>query len=125
MAVAATVVPSFTLITSRPLNCVQGHCSTCNLQKPDGTRLSACVARPTSTARRELGNELRRLRGDRRAAVVATSLGWSESKLSRIETAHTGISEGDLDRLLTVYGIRVEDRDRLFELARRGRMRAW
>ena len=57
--------------------------------------------------------------------MVATSLGWSESKLSRIETAHTGISEGDLDRLLTVYGIRVEDRDRLFELARRGRMRAW
>jgi transcriptional regulator with XRE-family HTH domain len=83
------------------------------------------VARPTSTARRELGTELRRLRGDRRAAGVAAGLGWSESKLSRIETAHTGITEADLDRLLTAYGVRVEDRDRLRELARRGRARAW
>jgi hypothetical protein len=56
---------------------------------------------------------------------VATALGWSESKLSRIETAHTGISEPDLDRLLTAYGVPVEDRNRLRELARRGRARAW
>jgi transcriptional regulator with XRE-family HTH domain len=83
------------------------------------------VARPTSTARRELGTELRRLRGNRRAADVATALGWSESKLSRIETAHTGITEPDLDRLLTAYGVPVEDRNRLRDLARRGRARAW
>jgi transcriptional regulator with XRE-family HTH domain len=83
------------------------------------------VARPTSTARRELGTELRRLRGDRRAADVATALGWSESKLSRIETAHTGINEPDLDRLLTAYGVPVEDRNRLRDLASRGRARAW
>jgi hypothetical protein len=83
------------------------------------------VARATSTARRELGSELRRLRGERRAVDVATSLSWSESKVSRIETAHTGISEPDLERLLTIYGVRVEDRDRLRELARRGRARAW
>ena len=56
---------------------------------------------------------------------MATSLSWSESKLSRIETAHTGISEPDLDRLLTAYGVRVEDRDRLRDLARHGRARAW
>jgi hypothetical protein len=83
------------------------------------------VARPTSTARRELGGELRRLRGERRAVDVATALGWSESKLSRIETAHTGISEPDLDRLLTLYGVAVVDRGRLRDLARRGRARAW
>lgn len=83
------------------------------------------MARATSTARRELGSELRRLRGDRRAADVASALGWSESKLSRIETAHTGITEPDLDRLLTSYGVRVEDRDRLRDLARHGRARAW
>jgi transcriptional regulator with XRE-family HTH domain len=83
------------------------------------------VARPTSTARRELGGELRRLRGERRAADVATALGWSESKLSRIETAHTGISETDLDRLLTVYEVHVDDRDRLRDLARHGLARAW
>lgn len=57
--------------------------------------------------------------------MVAAALGWSESKLSRIETAHTSISEGDLDRLLTAYGVRVEDRDRLHDLADRGRARAW
>jgi transcriptional regulator with XRE-family HTH domain len=83
------------------------------------------VARPTSTERRELGTELRRLRGDRRAADVSSALGWSESKLSRIETAHTGITEADLDRLLTAYDVRVEDRDRLRDLARRSRVRAW
>jgi transcriptional regulator with XRE-family HTH domain len=83
------------------------------------------VARPTSTARRELGTELRPLRGDRRAADVSSALGWSESKLSRIETAHTGITEADLDRLLTAYDVRVEDRDRLRDLARRSRVRAW
>lgn len=83
------------------------------------------MARPTSTARRELGDELRRLRGDRRGADVATAMGWSESKLSRIETAHTSISEADLERLLTTYGVRVEDRDRLRALARRSRTRAW
>ena len=60
------------------------------------------MARPTSTARRELGAELRRLRADRRAADVAAGLSWSESKLSRIETARTGINETDLDRLLNL-----------------------
>ena len=83
------------------------------------------MARPTSTARRELGEELRRLRADRRGADVAGALGWSESKLSRIETARTGITESDLDRLLTAYEVRFEDRSRLRELARRGRARAW
>ena len=56
---------------------------------------------------------------------VATALGWSESKLSRIETAHTGINEADLDRLLSSYGVSVEDRDRLRDLAGRGRERVW
>jgi transcriptional regulator with XRE-family HTH domain len=83
------------------------------------------VARPTSTARRELGDELRRLRGDRRAADVAGVLGWSESKLSRIETARTGINETDLDRLLTWYGVRADERVRLHDLAHRGRARVW
>lgn len=83
------------------------------------------MARPTSTARRELGTELRRLRGDRRGADVSAALGWSESKLSRIETGHTGITEADLDRLLTAYDVRAEDRDRLRDLAGRSRVRAW
>ena len=88
-------------------------------------RYGVPVARPTSTARRELGDELRRLRADRRGAEVARALGWSESKLSRIETARTGISEPDLDRLLSTYGVRPDERQRLRDLARRGRGRVW
>jgi hypothetical protein len=65
------------------------------------------------------------LRGDRRAADVATALGWSESKLSRIETARTGITEPDLDRLLAGYGLPAGERVRLRDLARRGRVRVW
>jgi transcriptional regulator with XRE-family HTH domain len=65
------------------------------------------------------------LRGNRRGADVATRLGWSESKLSRIETARTGISEADLDRLLSAYGVRAEDGVRLIDLSRRGRARVW
>jgi transcriptional regulator with XRE-family HTH domain len=76
-------------------------------------------------ARRELGDELRRLRGRRRGAEVAGRLGWSESKLSRIETARTGISEADLERLLRLYACSQDERARLRELARRGRARVW
>jgi transcriptional regulator with XRE-family HTH domain len=76
-------------------------------------------------ARRELGNELRRLRGERRGASVARLLGWSESKLSRIETARTGISEPDLERLLRLYACTHGERSRLRDLARRGRARVW
>ncbi|RZU52193.1 helix-turn-helix protein [Krasilnikovia cinnamomea] len=83
------------------------------------------MPRPTTTARRELGGELRRLRGERRGATVAAALGWSESKLSRIETARTGIRDADLDRLLAAYGVTGDDRVRLQDLARRGRARVW
>ena len=76
-------------------------------------------------ARRALGDELRRLRGDRRGAEVASELGWSESKLSRIETARTGISEADLERLLTVLDVPTPERSRLKDLAGRGRARVW
>jgi transcriptional regulator with XRE-family HTH domain len=76
-------------------------------------------------ARRELGDELRRLRGERRGAEVAARLGWSESKLSRIETARTGISEADLERLLRLYPGSPDEWSRLRELARRGRVRVW
>ena len=84
------------------------------------------MATPTPTAvRRQLGSELRRLRGGRRGADVAVALGWSESKLSRIETARTGISPADLDRLLAEYDVADDGRQRLRELARVTRQRAW
>jgi transcriptional regulator with XRE-family HTH domain len=57
--------------------------------------------------RRQLGAELRRLRerAQRTVADVAAELGWSESKLSRIETANTSIRSADLQRLLGTYKV--------------------
>lgn len=76
-------------------------------------------------ARRQLGLELRRLRGGRLGADIAAALHWSESKLSRIETARTGISDGDFDRLLDVLGVPAGERGRLRDLLRQSRMRVW
>jgi transcriptional regulator with XRE-family HTH domain len=77
--------------------------------------------------RRQLGAALRRLRdrAQRTVADVAGELGWSESKLSRIETASTGIRNPDLERLLNVYGVADKERTRLLALADQARQRAW
>jgi hypothetical protein len=84
------------------------------------------VALSTPTAlRRQLGTELRRLRDRRRGADVVVPLGWSESKLSRIETARTGITADDLELLLSAYEVAEPERVRLRELARQTRQRAW
>jgi transcriptional regulator with XRE-family HTH domain len=83
--------------------------------------------RSPTTLRRQLGAELRRLRDHtgRTAAEVATELGWSESKLSRIETAAIGIRDPDLERLLDLYSVAGKDRARLVSLAGQARQRAW
>ena len=70
--------------------------------------------------RRRLAGELRRLReragytGDQ----AADRLGWSASKLSRIETNKIGIKEADVRRLLDLYTIPEPHRDELLALAR-------
>jgi transcriptional regulator with XRE-family HTH domain len=77
--------------------------------------------------RRQLGAELRRLRerAHRTVVDVATELGWSESKLSRIETAHTSIRNADLQRLLGIYKLPDKDAARLAAFANLARQRAW
>jgi transcriptional regulator with XRE-family HTH domain len=77
--------------------------------------------------RRQLGAELRRLREatGSTAASAAAKLDWSESKLSRIETAHTSIRNADLDRLFKLYEVSDADRTRLLALAGQSRQRAW
>jgi transcriptional regulator with XRE-family HTH domain len=77
--------------------------------------------------RRQLGAELRRLRdrAQRTVADVAGELGWSESKLSRIETANSGIRRPDLERLLGVYTVEATERSRLLALAGQSRQRSW
>jgi len=77
--------------------------------------------------RRQLGAELRRLRDQakRTVAEIAHDLGWSESKVSRIETAHSGIRGPDLERLLKLYRTPEAERKRLLALAAQARQRGW
>jgi transcriptional regulator with XRE-family HTH domain len=73
-----------------------------------------------SVRRRRLAAELRRLR--ERAGFIgeaaATRLGWSPSKLSRIETSKAGVKQDDLLRLLALYKVSDAHRDELLALAR-------
>jgi transcriptional regulator with XRE-family HTH domain len=80
-----------------------------------------------SVRRRRLAAELRRLREERNLTGedVADSLGWSASKLSRIELARTGIKSADLNRLLTTYGVPEEHRTELQRLIEKSRSRDW
>src|SRR5689334_9977234 len=88
--------------------------------------MMASKASPT-LLRRQLGAELRRLRERTRRTVaeVAADLGWSPSKLSRIETAAIGISGADLERLLAGYEVTDRDRSRLLALRGQARQRSW
>jgi transcriptional regulator with XRE-family HTH domain len=70
--------------------------------------------------RRRLAAELRRLR--ERAGLLgeeaASRLGWSASKLSRIETSKTGIKQDDLRLLLDLYRVDEGHRAEVLALAR-------
>jgi transcriptional regulator with XRE-family HTH domain len=70
-------------------------------------------------ARRRLGAELRRLREDalRSGQDLADALGWSQSKVSRIEHARTLPTVDDARALLSELRVPPRDRDRLLRLA--------
>ena len=83
--------------------------------------------RPPSVRARQLAAQLRRLR---EAATltgedVAARLGWSPSKVSRIETGQTAIIPGDLRRLLDLYEVSGSERNRLGELGHNAHQRGW
>jgi transcriptional regulator with XRE-family HTH domain len=77
--------------------------------------------------RRQLGLELRRLR--ERAGVtidhVADRLECSASKISRIETGHTGVTARDVRDMLAVYGVTGPDAELLLDIAREARQKGW
>jgi transcriptional regulator with XRE-family HTH domain len=73
-----------------------------------------------SVRRRRLAAELRRLR-ERAGLIgeeVADRLGWSTSKLSRIETSKSGVKQGDLELLLDLYRVGEPHRTEVLALAR-------
>lgn len=76
---------------------------------------------------RQLAAELRRMRD---AALLtgeeaAATLGWSPSKISRIETAQTPASLADLRRLLDAYKVSGTQRERLELLVQSASQRGW
>ena len=76
---------------------------------------------------RQLAAELRRLRD---AATLtgeeaAARLGWSPSKISRIETGQTAASLADLRRLLDLYDVTGTGRERLEVLGQSAGQRGW
>jgi transcriptional regulator with XRE-family HTH domain len=82
---------------------------------------------PSSAVRRALAAELRRLREDAGVSgdEVAARLGWSGSKVSRIETHRTGIKRDDLDLLLNFYAVDDARRSQLQALADEQETRGW
>lgn len=81
---------------------------------------------PTSR-RRRLGLELRRLReaADLTGDDVAKQLGWSVSKVSRIEKARAAVPWSDVSDLLDVYDIASETRAALIQLCKDSKQQAW
>lgn len=76
-----------------------------------------------SARQRRLASELRRLRRAARLTgrEVATRLGWSEAKLSRIENGQTRVKIADLDEFMELYGVSGPQRAELVALAEESR----
>lgn len=76
---------------------------------------------------RALAKELRAARSAAglSARELARALGWSEAKVSRIETAQRGVKVDAVRAMLDVLGVEGEDRERLVKLARDVREPAW
>jgi transcriptional regulator with XRE-family HTH domain len=83
--------------------------------------------RSPTVGRRRLGLELRRLREAAGATIdmVADRLECSASKISRIETGHTGATPRDVRDMLTVYGVGGRAADDLVQVAREARQKGW
>jgi transcriptional regulator with XRE-family HTH domain len=83
--------------------------------------------RSPSVRARQLAAELRRLREEATLTgeETANNLGWSPSKVSRIETGKTTLTASDLRRILDLYEVSGARRNRLVELGRTARQRGW
>jgi transcriptional regulator with XRE-family HTH domain len=81
----------------------------------------------TSVRSRTVAAELRRLREERGLSCVEVgrTLGVSASKISRIETGHSGLQADDVATLLGFYQVPSVRRQELLDLLRRGDQKGW
>jgi transcriptional regulator with XRE-family HTH domain len=85
------------------------------------------TANPTAR-RRRLGFELKRLReaAQMTGDEAARHLGWSASKVSKIETGRMSVHHGDVRDMLDLYGVQDPGTyEALIQLARDARQRGW
>lgn len=77
--------------------------------------------------RLRLGNELRKLRESREWSVthVAGLMGWSHTKVSRLETGKVRPDVGEVMDLLDIYEVSGGPYDRLVALTRQANIRGW
>jgi len=81
---------------------------------------------PTVRGRR-LIREIERLRHDSGLSMEAAAkrLGWSTSKMYRLENGRSRITTDDLQDMLDLYGVRAPQREALIQLGRDARKRGW
>lgn len=81
---------------------------------------------PTVRGRR-LAREVTRLRNERGLSMeaAASRLGWSLSKVYRLENCRSRITSDDLADLLDAYGVDGSCRDGLLRLCREARRKGW
>jgi len=91
-------------------------------QHGSGEAPQMAARRGPTFRRRELGKELRRLREKAGLTIqgAATGLGFSDTKLGRVESGHNTLPRvEDLEKLLDRYGVDdIDDRDTLMSLHR-------
>lgn len=77
--------------------------------------------------RRRLGEELRAIREAKRYTLtqLAAELGWSHTKLSRLENAKVRPDVGDVMDILEALGVEGDLERRLINLARQATQRGW
>ena len=77
--------------------------------------------------RRQLGQELRRLRETAGSTIdqVAERLNCSASKISRIETGQSGVSSREVRDILAAYQVEGVQAEALVEMAREAKQRGW
>jgi len=83
--------------------------------------------RSPTVRRRRLGYELRRLREKAGLTIedVAGRMDCSASKISRIETGHSGVTPRDVRTLLDIYEVVGPEGDELVQIARDARQKGW
>src|SRR5439155_7533719 len=96
---------------------------------PDPSRRTHMTSRRGSPTprRRQLGMELRRLRERAGLTIeqVAERLSCSTSKISRIETGHTGVTPRDVREFIDAYDIGPDNVELLLDIASEARQKGW